>query len=220
MDAALKQALLELDCASLADADKSLRVMDAGLRPINAGAKLVGVARTVRCHEDFLSVIRALAAAQPGEVLVVDTRGSRRAVVGELFSLEATRLGLAGIIVDGTVRDVRTLRTLALPVYARGLCPLSGTVRDLGLLQVPVNCGGVVVNPGDIVMGDDDGLLVGSAEELAALVPLAREIESRETEIRARMAAGRGLVSMTNLGEHVHALERGAASKLAFKLDD
>ena len=68
MDAALKQALLELDCASLADADKSMRVMDAGLRPINSGAKLLGVARTVRCHEDFLAVIRALDASQPVQV--------------------------------------------------------------------------------------------------------------------------------------------------------
>jgi RraA family protein len=220
MDADLKQALLALDCASLADADKSMRVMDAGLRAVNSGVKLLGVARTVRCHEDFLAIIRALDASAPGDVLVVDPQGSRRAVVGELFSIEAARRGLAGIIVDGTVRDVHMLRTLALPVYARGLCPLSGTVRDLGSLQVPINCGGVVVNPGDIVMGDDDGIIVATADALAALIPLARDIETRETEVRARMAAGRGLVSMLNLAEHVGALERGLASKLAFKLDD
>ena len=220
MDAALKQALLTLDCASLADADKTIRVMDAGLRAINTGVKLLGIARTVRCHEDFLAIIRALDTAQPGDVLVVDTQGSRRAVVGELFSIEAARRGLAGIIVDGTVRDVHMLRTLALPVYARGLCPLSGTVRDLGSLQIAITCGGVVVNPGDIVMGDDDGIIVATAGALASLVPLARDIEARETEVRARMAAGRGLVSMLNLAEHVNALERGASSKLAFKLDD
>ena len=220
MDAALKQALLTLDCASLADADKTIRVMDAGLRAINTGVKLLGIARTVCCHEDFLAIIRALDTSQPGDVLVVDTQGSRRAVVGELFSIEAARRGLAGIIVDGTVRDVHMLRTLALPVYARGLCPLSGTVRDLGSLQLPVTCGGVVVNPGDIVMGDDDGIIVATADALATLVPQARDIEARETEVRARMAAGRGLVSMLNLAGHVSALERGASSKLAFTLDD
>ncbi len=220
MDADLKLALLELDCASLADADKTIRVMDAGLRAINTGVKLVGVARTVRCHEDFLAVIRALDASQPGEVLIVDTQGSSRAVVGELFSLEATRRGLAGIIVDGPVRDVSTLRSLALPVYARGLCPVSGTIRELGALQVPVVCGGVVVNPGDIVMGDDDGVIVATAAEFRALVPAAREIEAREIEVCARMAAGRGLTSMITLAEHVEALQRGAASKLAFKLDE
>lgn len=220
MDAELKQALLELDCASFADADKSIRVMDSGLRAINSGVKLVGVARTVRCHEDFLAVIRALDAAQPGEVLVVDTQGSSRAVVGELFSMEAERRGLAGIIVDGPVRDVSTLRTLVLPVYARGLCPMSGTIRELGALQVPVVCGGVAVNPGDIVMGDDDGLLVASAAELRALIPAAREVEARELKVRALMAGGRSLTSMLSLAEHVDALQRGVASKLAFKLDE
>ena len=220
MDADLKLALLELDCASLADADKSMRVMDAGLRAINTGVKLVGVARTVRCHEDFLAVIRALDQSLPGEVLIVDTQGSSRAVVGELFSLEATSRGLAGIIVDGPVRDVSTLRTLALPVYARGRCPVSGTIRELGMLQVAVVCGGVTVNPGDIVMGDDDGLIVATAAEFRALIPAAREIEAREVEVRARMAAGRSLTSMITLAEHVEALQRGGASKLAFKLDD
>lgn len=220
MDADLKLALLELDCASLADADKSMRVMDVGLRAVNTGVKLVGVARTVRCHEDFLAVIRALDESQAGDVLVVDTQRSSRAVVGELFSLEATRRGLAGIIVDGPVRDVSTLRTLALPVYARGLCPASGTIRELGALQVPVVCGGVTVNPGDIVMGDDDGLIVATAAEFRALIAAAREIEAREIEVRARMAAGRGLTAMITLAEHVEALQRGVASKLAFKLDD
>ena len=220
MDADLKLALLELDCASLADADKSMRVMDVGLRAVNTGVKLLGVARTVRCHEDFLAVIRALDESQAGDVLVVDTQRSSRAVVGELFSLEATRRGLAGIIVDGPVRDVSTLRTLALPVYARGLCPASGTIRELGALQVPVVCGGVTVNPGDIVMGDDDGLIVATAAEFRALIPAAREIETREIEVRARMAAGRSLTAMITLAEHVEALQRGVASKLAFKLDD
>ncbi|MBK8958493.1 MAG: RraA family protein [Proteobacteria bacterium] len=220
MDAELRQALLELDCASLADADKALRVMDVGLRAINTGVKLVGVARTVRCHEDFLAVIRALDAAVPGEVLVVDTQGSSRAVVGELFSMEAARRGLAGIIVDGPVRDVSTLRKLALPVYARGLCPMSGTIRELGALQVPVVCGGVAVKPGDIVVGDDDGLIVASAAEFRALLAAARAIEARETVVRARLDAGHDLISMITLAEHVDALQRGEPSKLAFKLDD
>ena len=153
-------------------------------------------------------------------MLKILAASSSRAVVGELFSMEAERRGLAGIIVEGPVRDVSTLRTLVLPVYARGLCPMSGTIRELGALQVPVVCGGVAVNPGDIVMGDDDGLLVASAAELRALIPAAREVEARELKVRALMAGGRSLTSMLSLSEHVEALQRGVASKLAFKLDE
>src|SRR5690606_25927426 len=104
------------------------------------------------------TVIAGLAAAAPSEVLVIDTQGSRRAVLGELFSLEAVRKGLAGIVVDGLVRDTSTLRTLALPVYARGTCPQAGTINRYYETQVPVAIGGVVVHPGDLVFGDDDGL--------------------------------------------------------------
>ena len=216
----LLNRLRNLPAAALADANKSIRVCDAGLRPVNTGVKLVGVARTVRCHEDFLAVIRALEEALPGDVLVVDTQGSRRAVVGELFSLEATRRGLAGIIVDGAVRDLSTLRQLQLPVYARSYCPVSGTVRDLGAVQVAVTCGGVIVQPGDIVVADDDGIIIGSAAEFTALLDVATEVERREAIIAARMAAGQSLLSMLNLAEHVAALERGEPGKLAFNVDD
>lgn len=220
MNEGLREALFELDCASLADADKAIRVCDAGLRPLNPGHKLVGPARTVRCHEDFLGVIQALEQAHPGEVLVVDTQGGRRAVLGELFSLEAQRRGLAGIVVDGLVRDTRTLVGLSLPVYARGACPCAGTTSKLTTTQVAVTCGGVVIEPGDIVVGDRDGLIVASAETFAALVPIARDIEDKERALRERLADGRGLVTMLNLNEHYAALERGEASRLRFVFDD
>jgi RraA family protein len=220
MDAALIAALHALDCAALADADKALRVVDAAIRPVRTGRRLVGPARTVRCFEDFLTVIKALDESAPGEVLVIDTQGSRRAVLGELFSLEATRRGLAGIVVDGYVRDVRTIATLPIAVYARGSCPAAGTSARLTATQVPVCVGGVAVEPGDIIVGDDDGLVVGSVEELRALVPAAREIEAREQRLREHMAAGRGLVTMLNLADHFAAIERGEASRLRFTFDD
>ncbi|MEQ8232593.1 MAG: RraA family protein, partial [Gammaproteobacteria bacterium] len=135
MNAALREALLALDTSVLADADKSLRVMGPELRPLAPGLKLLGIARTVVAEEDFLTVIRAIDESAPGEVLVVDTRGSRRAVLGELFSIEARRRGLAGIVVDGPVRDVATLRSLDLPVWARSHCPCAGTTQRLFATQ-------------------------------------------------------------------------------------
>jgi RraA family protein len=220
MDANLRDLLLGVDCAALADAQKSIRVIDGAIRPVGSASRLVGPARTVRCHEDFLTVIKGLAEAEPGEVLVIDTQGSTRAVLGELFSLEARRRGLAGIVVDGPVRDLRTLRELDLPVHARSACPCAGTTRDLRETQVPVVCGGVVVNPGDIVLGDQDGLLVASEAELRALLPTAQETERKEAQVRARIAAGESLLALINYEEHAAALARGEASRLMFRLGD
>jgi RraA family protein len=208
--------LRQIEASHLADADKGMRVMDAGLRRLNPGGKLLGPARTVVAREDFMSVMVALDEAQPGEVLVVDTRGSRRAVLGELFSLEAVRRGLAGIVVDGPVRDVVTLRQLAMPVYARSQTPLAGTLRQLQPTQVPVNCGGVQVVPGDILLGDDDGIVVASPAELAILLPAAEAIEARERAVIARIQAGENLFGMLNFAEHRANLAAGRDSALRF----
>ena len=208
--------LAAVETTHLADADKSIRVMDAGIKPLRLGLKLIGRAFTVRCREDFLTVMVGLANAVPGDVLVVDTRGSRRAVVGELFTFEAKRRGLAGIVVDGSVRDTVTLRDIDLPVYARSTTPLAGATQQIFEVQVPVGCGGVTVNPGDILFGDDDGIIVASSTELETLLPLAEQIEARERAAIARMQQGESLLSMLNFDEHRENLLAGRPSVLRF----
>lgn len=214
--ASLKRRLAAIETSHLADADKAIRIMDPGLRPLRLGQKLIGRAFTLTCREDFMTVMVALHEAQAGDVLVLDTRGSRRAVLGELFSLEAQRRGFAGIIVDGPVRDTVTLRGLDIPVYARSATPLAGTIKELFPVQQPVQCGGVTVNPGDIVFGDEDGIIVASADELAILLPAAEQIEARERAVIARLTAGEGLLSMFNFEEHRGNLEAGRDSALRF----
>ncbi|MGF1525726.1 MAG: RraA family protein [Candidatus Competibacterales bacterium] len=214
----IKQRLGRLDTASLADANKSLRVVDSGIRPIKAGLKLIGVAHTVRCHEDFLTVIKALHDATPGEVLVVDTGDSRTAVAGELFSVEAFRKGLAGLVIDGACRDTAKLKTLGFPVYSRSITPVSGAASGIFETQIPITCGGVAVSPGDIVFGDDDGIVVAGMEELAKLLPMAETIQNKEEYILTNMGRGVGLLEMLNFEEHWSELESGKDSKLTFKV--
>jgi regulator of RNase E activity RraA len=149
-------------------------------------------------------------------VLVVATGGGRRAVSGELFATEARRRGLAGIVVDGYCRDRRGLADVGLPVYARGTTPMAGTTCDPGRIGEPVRFGGVEVAAGDLVVGDDDGLVIAPAEQLAGAVVAAEEVERAERALVAGMAAGRSLHEMTTLDVHLDALAAGRASALGF----
>ena len=219
----LKHRLSALDTACLCDAEKALqtqlRVMDRAIRPINTGVKLLGRARTVSCHEDFLTVIKGLKEAEAGEVLVIDTRGSRKALTGGLFPTEAWRKGLAGIVIDGYCRDTQAIRQIGIPYYARGVHCFAGTTNRLFATQVPVTCGGVVVNPTDLVFGDDDGLLVASGEQFAQLLPVAEQIKAAEQRLVEKMAEGVSLLDMVNFDEHCAKLKAGEPSLLRFLVD-
>jgi 4-hydroxy-4-methyl-2-oxoglutarate aldolase len=180
---------------------------------------MAGPAFTVLAEDDHLPVMSALAEAAPGDVLVIATNGGSRAVFGELFATEARRRGLAGIVADGFCRDLRGLRAVGLPVYARGTTPRSGTTVSRAALGSTVVCGGVEVSAGDIVFGDDDGLLIAPAERIAAALETAELIGRSERAILAAQARGEGLQGLTNYEEHVVALDRGEASALAFRVD-
>lgn len=214
----LLDRLRAVQVSSLCDADKTLPVVDPAVRAVLPGTALVGPAFTVVAHDDHLPLLVALGRVEPGAVLVVATDGHRRAVSGELFATEARRRGLAGIVVDGYCRDLRGLRRIGLPYYARGTTPMAGSTVDAGTFGGTVLIGGVDVSPGDVVVGDDDGLVIAPPERLAAAVAGAEEVERAERALLDGMAAGRSLHEMTNVDEHVAALGAGRASALAFRV--
>jgi len=205
-----------IDVSCFCDARKELRAMDAGIRPLAPGLKLVGRARPVACRDDFLPVLMALRAAEPGDVLVVSAPDGH-AVAGELFATEGQRKGLAGLIVDGAVRDVATLRASGWPVYSRRITPRAGGSRDLSDAPEAVTCGGVLVHRGDIVVGDDDGVIVAAEDEMLEILPVAEAIHRAEADMLRRMAAGGSLFDGLNLDEHLDALRRGNESRLRLR---
>lgn len=216
----IRRRLSRLDTACVCDGykalDRPVRAVDPAIRPVSPGLRLIGRAHTLTCHDDFLTVIVALRDALPGEVLVIDSQGSRKALTGELFPTEARRKGLAGIVNDGPCRDTAAIRQQQLPYYARSVNPNAGTTDRLFETQVPVTCGGVRVHPGEIVFGDDDGLIVASLEEISEVIPVAEEIQRKEARLLAEMERGRSLIEMLNLEDHCAKIRAGQASKLEF----
>jgi regulator of RNase E activity RraA len=186
---------------------------------------MAGVARIVQFTErnDFLPVLRGIHEAQKNEVLVVNTLESSRAVAGEIFCAEAQRKGLAGIIIDGPIRDIRHLSKYP-PVrfYATTVTPYSGTIQSVGEMQPDaILCGGVHVRPGDIVVGDEDGVLVGSAKSFERILQLAKQIQQTEHKLLERITlttSSGTLASISNLEEHLQRRLEGLESNLAFRV--
>ena len=199
---------------------KGLNLMDPDVMklrhaPDTKPSVMVGVARTVQMTRpnDFLAVLCALTELSAGDVLVVNTGGSTRAVAGSLFTTEASRRGCRGIVIDGPVRDVDELDCFS---FSTKVTPYAGTVQHLGegVDTSSVLCAGVTVNPGDIIFGDKDGVLCGSVETFSTCLHDAEHIVAAEQRLIEGMKLGVSLHSMTNFDEHIAARKEGKESSL------
>jgi len=164
-----------------------------GLRAFHAGGTMVGSAFTVRTRPgDNLVIHQALELIRPGEVLVVDGGGDvSRALLGEIMMTLAQTRAAAGIVIDGAVRDTAALRAATLPCFARASIHRGPYKNGPGEIDVPVSIGGMVVSPGDIVVGDEDGVVAFPLTIAAALLAAVRAQEVREAEILTSIRAGR-----------------------------
>ena len=172
-----------------------------GLRPIAPGVKMVGRAVTVRTYPgDWAKPVEAIDAAEAGSVIVIEAGGRPPAVWGELATHTAALKGLAGIVIDGAIRDTPEIRRLGFPAFVREICSNAGEPKGMGEIGVPVEIGGVRICPGDWLIGDDDGVIVVAKERAAEIANRGQDCLEKENRIRAEITGGKStLAQVQNL---------------------
>lgn len=167
-------------------------LVDADLIQVVPGARVAGPARTVRNGQgDNLMVHAALSKVEPGEILVLTMpRPAPVALVGELVAVQAVYRKVAGILVDAAVRDVELLVVLGLPIWARWIRAAGATKEVVGVIDEPVNVGGVVITPGDVVVLDADGAVVVPQARADQVLEAARRRERHEDDAREKYREG------------------------------
>lgn len=168
----------------LSDAMEKSQTMHSEIKPVFRIDRVAGPAITARSMvADYLTPVAAIDYAQPGDVIVIDVRGYKDAAIwGDLAARSCKLRGIAAVVIDGAVRDSRGIEELQVPHFARAITPNAGDCSVLGDINIPVQCGGVVVNPGDIIVGDSDGVVVvprARAEQIIARVKKQLEAEER-----------------------------------------
>ncbi len=165
----------------------------AALRPYHRPAPLAGTAVTVRTRAgDNLAVLRAFELCRPGDVMVVDADGDcANALVGGILTFYAASIGMAGMVLNGAIRDTAEIGERTFPVYAAGHTHRGPYKDGPGAINVPVTLGGMTVNPGDIVVGDQDGLLAFAPDRAEELIAKAITHREKEEQTIAAMKANR-----------------------------
>ena len=172
--------------------------MNSRIKPIYSEMKVCGPAVTVRCQVgDNLMLLKAIYVAHPGDILVVDAgEFSEQGQWGELASLASQARGIGGLVTNGAVRDGLAIKALGFPVFSMGLS-IKGTVKEtLGSINYPISFGGTIVHPGDIILGDDDGVVVVPREEASEVIKKAEEREKKEAKTMELLREGRSLLEI------------------------
>lgn len=195
----------EFQAAILADVAGRRGTLHGRIKPVASGMKMAGPAITVEVRPgDNLAIHAALAIAQPGDVIVVDGKGDLScALIGEIMSTQAEASGIAGIIIDGAVRDADALAENAFPVFSAGLNPCGPTKSIPGRVNYPISVAGAVVEPGDLIVADADGVVVLPRDAVSALLELAQK--KLDMENRRLAAIRNGDIRAPWLEDALHA---------------
>lgn len=191
-DDVLRQRFRTVSASHVGDAMRRLNVMDQGLVPVGNFEQLVGRAFTVQTAAgDNKMIHEAIGEIVPGDVLVVDGQSATtRALVGELIAERYQRIGCAGFVIDGAVRDAKEIASLGFPVYARGITPAGPYRGGPGRLGRAVSIGGVVVSCGDWIIGDRDGIAVVPSDEAEEIVGKSEAKRDHEHQQQLDIRAG------------------------------
>lgn len=194
--------LRDLGSATVYEAQGARGALDHGMKPIDPTSRLAGPALTVDVRPgDNLVLHYAVLQAKPGDVLVVDAKAFMEAGPwGDVLTVLAMKRGIAGLVVNGCVRDANTIIDLGFPVFCRGLSIKGTGKHQPGKVNVPVVIGDVFIHPGDIIVGDRDGLAVVAKDEVAATIASSLAREEKEQKMRAAIEDGASTVELMNLG--------------------
>lgn len=190
---------------SINDAMGQKNTMDPGIKPISRGMKVMGRAFTVDCLPGaIITCHRALSEVPVGSVIVVNGGGNPNgALWGGLMSYEAIEKGVQGVVIDGAIRDVDTITSLGFPVFTRHITPSVGSNRRVGTTGEPIVCGGVAVKSGDLLVGDDDGVVVIPQERVDEILEKANQIEIREAGIIEKVKQGESISVILGMSSQI-----------------
>jgi len=191
----------EIGTATVHEASGKKGAVDYAIRPITRGVRICGPAFTVQCHPlDNLMLHKALEKAQPGDILVATVGGHYEGgYFGGLMATSAVARKVGGLAIDGTIRDSEELIEMGFPVFCRGFSIKGTTKSVLGLVNHPVLFGGVLVNPGDLILGDDDGMVVVARGDCQAVLEKSRQRVETENKKTLELRTGVSGVKLSGL---------------------
>jgi len=221
MDSKLKKIYKrygKLDSAALCDASPFVTALSPGLKPASSDLVMFGRAFTIKCSNDYLTVIKGLSEAGEGDVLVVDGARQSLAIFGELLAAEAQRQGLAGAVIDGAIHHVKGIRALNFPVYYRWVNPRAGRADVIepqtNLISV---CGASVAN-GDWIFGDADGIVIIPSSQMEDVLEVAEEIKKVDEKVFDNVKNGASLTEIMKFEEFRRQHEREIRSRIDYHL--
>jgi len=186
------KALQDFPTGNLCNAHSEVKAMSAMISPLFEGARIAGPAKTaVIVPGQNAAIHRAVHTANRGQVLVVDGGANQSfGPFGDILATNCLNQGIIGAVIDSTIRDVADIKEMKFPVFCLGAHPAATAKRQPGNIDVPVTCGGIRVRPGDIIVGDDDGVVVIPFEIADVVAQCVQVVADREREIKQKLANG------------------------------